>query len=372
MTIPLSLYIHLPWCVKKCPYCDFNAHPLKEDTPKELYIEHLIEDLNSHYDVLTQRKLHSIFIGGGTPSVFTANELQPLFSALKPFIQSDIEITMEANPGVLDCSQFPEYRQLGINRLSIGGQSFDQGSLQALGRFHSATQTHQAIRLAKTAGFKRINLDLMYGTPHQSLSQALYDLELFLSYEIEHLSWYQLNIEPNTKFAVQKPHIPASEIIDSIDHHGRKILQQAGYRPYEISAWTQNQPSHHNLNYWRFGDYLGIGCGAHSKLTLSNQITRIIKQKHPKAYLTKPKVQQQENIPSDQILLEFAINFFRTTDKMYFNDFESYTSIPKQILINQLKKYLPSDWIEITQSYFRLTPQGQRYYNEICLRLSKA
>ncbi|MDC3180739.1 radical SAM family heme chaperone HemW [Gammaproteobacteria bacterium] len=369
---PLSLYIHLPWCVKKCPYCDFNAHPLKTDTPKDLYIEHLMKDLQSHESVLRDRPLHSIFIGGGTPSIFSASALKPLFDALKPYLNTEIEITMEANPGVLDCAQFPDYRDLGINRLSIGGQSFDQGSLTALGRFHSATQTHQAIRIAKHSGFERINLDLMYGTPHQSLAQALYDLELFLSYDLEHLSWYQLNIEPNTLFAVKKPHLPKNHLIDSMDHHGRIMLKQAGYHAYEISAWTKSRPSFHNLNYWQFGDYIGIGAGAHSKITANHTITRIIKHKHPKAYMREDKIQEITTVTQQQVLLEFAINFFRTTTKMNFTDLKQRTMLSKADFLHHMAEMIQLGWVVVGEHDFQTTKLGQRFYNELCLRLSQA
>ena len=257
--IPLSLYIHLPWCIKKCPYCDFNAHPLKENTPKHDYITHLIDDLHSHRDILTKRPLKSVFIGGGTPSVFNAQELEPLFDALCQYLTPDTEMTMEVNPGVVDHASFPGYLALGINRLSIGGQSFNQDSLSHLGRAHSANQTHQAIRIAKEVGFKRINLDLMYGTPHQTLEHVLYDLEQFLAYDLEHLSWYQLNIEANTLFAVNKPLLPSVSSIETMETIGQGMLKNNDYQAYEISAWTKGKPSFHNLNYWTFGDYLGIG-----------------------------------------------------------------------------------------------------------------
>lgn len=368
--IPTSLYIHLPWCIKKCPYCDFNAHPLKEDTDFEQYIQVLIQDLYSHQDLLSTRKLESIFIGGGTPSLFQKKTLLPLFKAIESFQPLDMEITIEANPGTQDFARYQEYRDLGINRISIGGQSFNPTMLKNLGRVHSNDHLHQAILQAKSAGFERINLDIMHALPHQTTQQALEDLETFLSYDLEHLSWYQLNIEANTLFYVKKPDLPPSHIIDEIDEKGSKLLTQHGYSQYEISAWTNNQPSQHNLNYWHFGDYIGIGAGAHSKITQKDpfQIQRLIKHKHPKAYV-KQTLQSEEIIDQDSLILEYLIGYFRTKSPLYFKDFRERTQLDHQSLIQKLQKARGLDLVAFHEDRIELTPKGFNHHNEICLSL---
>ncbi|UTC24899.1 radical SAM family heme chaperone HemW [Candidatus Comchoanobacter bicostacola] len=371
---PLSLYIHLPWCVKKCPYCDFNAHPVKGEIPKENYINHLIEDLNSHSELLHNRYIQSIFIGGGTPSLFTAQELSPLLSAIRAFPHDpDMEVTIEVNPGVIDLKQFSGYYAIGINRISIGGQSFCDDMLSNLGRVHSGIMTHWAIREAKSCGFERINLDIMYALPHQTLDQALYDLETFLSYELEHLSWYQLNIEPNTLFAAKQPILPKEHLITTIEELGTELLHTHSYQQYEISAWTKNKRSTHNTNYWHFGDYLGIGCGAHSKITHTHpfNIQRLIKHKHPKAYMTDTKIQLDQFVPESERLLELAIGYFRTRDKLSFTDFKEKTGLNEHYLKSALNQAFELKLVEYGDDYIQTTKKGWLNFNDICLSLSE-
>lgn len=371
--IPLSLYIHLPWCVKKCPYCDFNAHPLKNDTQFEPYVSRLVEDLLQHAELLSYRPLTSIFIGGGTPSLFSPDQLNPLFEAIKKFQSIDqLEVTIEANPGARDTESFKGYVQLGINRISIGGQSFNPNHLERLGRVHTGDETHSAIIDAISAGFERINLDIMYGLPNQQPNEAIDDLKRFLCYDLEHLSWYQLNIEHNTLYAVHKPQLPTAEIIDEIDRIGSNLLTENHYHQYEISAWTKRQPSHHNLNYWTFGDYLGIGCGAHSKITTQNPftITRTIKQKHPKAYLNQTMIQQQLTIPPDELILEYMIGQMRTKAFLSFETFEHRTDIPRQQVIQKLRKSEALELVQITKDGIQITNKGFQYHNDLCLSLT--
>lgn len=368
--IPLSLYIHLPWCLKKCPYCDFNAHPLKGHIDFEAYIQRLIEDLHNHKEILSTRKLHSIFIGGGTPSLFTGQQLSPLLSAIRQYQNIDhIEVTIEANPGTQDYANYQDYRHIGINRISIGGQSFNPTMLENIGRFHSANMVHHAILQAQQSGFSRINLDIMYGLPHQTTQEAIDDLTQFLTYNIEHLSWYQLNIEKNTLFAVHKPDLPSQEVIDAIDQQGHTLLKQHHYQNYEISAWTKDQPSHHNLNYWHFGDYLGIGCGAHSKITSQPfSINRIIKHKHPAAYM-KNLIQSQTTVPSNERVLEYCINAFRTPTPLSFQEFEERTNLSRNSLIQALQAAIDLQLITIDSYTVQLTDKGFRHHNDLCLSL---
>ena len=370
--IPTSLYIHLPWCIKKCPYCDFNAHPLKQDTHFGQYIDRLVEDLHTHADILSTRPLHSIFIGGGTPSLFSATELSPIFTALRQYQQiDDIEITIEANPGTQDAGYYSGYRELGINRISIGGQSFNSQMLTQLGRIHNGEKTHQAILQAQSAGFDRVNLDIMYGLPQQTTEQAIEDLQRFLSYKLEHLSWYQLNIEANTLFAVTKPQLPNDETIDEMDRIGSELLTDNGFNQYEISAWTQNLPSQHNLNYWHFGDYLGIGCGAHSKITTPAPFTatRTIKHKHPNQYLQN-LIQHQETISESDMILEYCINHFRTNQPLELALFEQRSGLDKSNLIAKLKNAESQGLVTLSPHKVTLTKLGFHHHNSLCLSLT--
>lgn len=368
--IPISLYIHLPWCLKKCPYCDFNAHPFKGEVDFEAYVQRLITDLQTHRSVLENRPLTSIFIGGGTPSLFPAKTLEPLFKAIQQYQDLNIEITIEANPGTQDFEHYQAYRDLGINRISIGGQSFNPISLEHIGRFHSNDQVHEAIIKAKDSGFSRINLDIMYALPHQSTEMAIRDLEAFLQHDLEHLSWYQLNIEQNTLFYTKRPILPPETIIDTIDLKGSSLLKKSGYHQYEISAWTKGLPSQHNLNYWHFGDYIGIGAGAHSKITQTPfQIKRLIKNKHPKAYMQQ-LLQSDSIIQKEDILLELFIGWFRTKAPLDYKTFEERTQLPTSLLQQKLSKAEEMNLVSLTDTSIILTEKGFRHHNDILLLLS--
>jgi len=270
-TIPLSLYIHYPWCVKKCPYCDFNSHAIGNSAIDDLaYVDALTRDLEMELPRIWGRRLQSVFIGGGTPSLLSEPGIERLMSVLQTHlnIQANIEVTMEANPGVVDSARFRTFRDSGVNRLSIGMQSFDNEKLKKLGRIHSSEECKQAFIIARNAGFENINIDLMYALPEQTLSAALIDLETAIKLQPEHISWYQLTIEPNTYFYSQVPELPDDDICWEMQESGKSLLEKNGYIQYEISAYTRdNYLCNHNLNYWEFGDYLGIGAGAHSKIT---------------------------------------------------------------------------------------------------------
>nr|MCH9769438.1 radical SAM family heme chaperone HemW [Gammaproteobacteria bacterium] len=289
--IPLSLYIHIPWCVKKCPYCDFNSHPQRsENLPEADYCQALLVDLQAQQSYIQDRPIQSIFIGGGTPSLFSAEAYHKLFTGIHRYAQLDpaCEITLEANPGTFEQQRFKNYFQLGINRLSIGIQSFNNAMLKKLGRIHNADEATRAVEIAKQAGFKNINIDLMHGLPEQSTTQALQDLQQGLDLKTSHLSWYQLTLEPNTYFYQHRPALPQDELIDKMQTQGQALLHQHGFNQYEVSAFAHDkQYCLHNLNYWQYGDYLGIGAGAHGKITdlSTKKITRVWSVKHPKVYL---------------------------------------------------------------------------------------
>ncbi|WP_406612727.1 radical SAM family heme chaperone HemW [Acinetobacter schindleri] len=327
--IPLSLYIHMPWCVRKCPYCDFNSHAVPDgklslDLEQE-YLHALVEDFKTQVDFAQGRQIHSVFIGGGTPSLISAQGYQWLFSQLKALLpfEKGCEITLEANPGTVEHDPFAGYLAAGINRLSIGVQSFNTEQLKKLGRIHSNEDAISAIAHAKEAGFERINVDLMHGLPEQTLEQALNDLKLAVENGATHISWYQLTIEPNTVFFRTQPILPVDEVLEEIQEQGEAYLKAQGFINYEVSAWRKELPSAHNLNYWQFGDYLSIGAGAHGKVTQADGVYRFQKTRLPKDYLAKVPAEhlQFKRIEAEDMPFEFMMNALRlnngVTAKLY-------------------------------------------------------
>ncbi|ENV42952.1 radical SAM family heme chaperone HemW [Acinetobacter schindleri] len=317
--IPLSLYIHMPWCVRKCPYCDFNSHAVPDgklslDLEQE-YLHALVEDFKTQLDFAHGRQIHSVFIGGGTPSLISAQGYQWLFSQLKALLpfEEGCEITLEANPGTVEHDPFAGYLAAGINRLSIGVQSFNTEHLKKLGRIHSNEDAISAIAHAKEAGFERINVDLMHGLPEQTLEQALNDLKLAVENGATHISWYQLTIEPNTVFFRTQPILPMDEVLEDIQEQGEAYLKAQGFINYEVSAWRKELPSAHNLNYWQFGDYLSIGAGAHGKVTQADGVYRFQKTRLPKDYLAKVPAEhlQFKRIEAEDMPFEFMMNALR-------------------------------------------------------------
>jgi len=317
--IPLSLYIHMPWCVRKCPYCDFNSHAVPDgklslDLEQE-YLHALVEDFKTQLDFAQGRQIHSVFIGGGTPSLISAQGYQWLFSQLKALLpfEEGCEITLEANPGTVEHDPFAGYLAAGINRLSIGVQSFNTEHLKKLGRIHSNEDAISAIAHAKEAGFERINVDLMHGLPEQTLEQALNDLKLAVENGATHISWYQLTIEPNTVFFRTQPILPMDEVLEDIQEQGEAYLKAQGFINYEVSAWRKELPSAHNLNYWQFGDYLSIGAGAHGKVTQADGVYRFQKTRLPKDYLAKVPAEhlQFKRIEAEDMPFEFMMNALR-------------------------------------------------------------
>lgn len=320
--IPLSLYIHMPWCVRKCPYCDFNSHAVPDgELSLELereYLHALVEDLKTQVDFAQGRSIHSVFIGGGTPSLISAAGYQWLLTELKALIpfEENCEITLEANPGTVEHDPFAGYLAAGINRLSIGVQSFNTEHLKKLGRIHSNEEAISAIGLARDAGFQRINVDLMHGLPEQSLEQALNDLKLAVENGATHISWYQLTIEPNTVFFRTQPILPVDEVLEEIQEQGEAYLKANGFINYEVSAWRKELPSAHNMNYWQFGDYLAIGAGAHGKVTQPDGVYRYQKTRLPKDYLAKVPAEhlQFKRIEAADMAFEFMMNALRLND----------------------------------------------------------
>jgi len=375
---PLSLYIHIPWCVEKCPYCDFNSHTFKSQLPEQDYVQALITDLDA--DIarfnLQNRPLHSIFIGGGTPSLFSAKAIESILSQVKTRFSStstDIEITLEANPGTVEADKFIGFAKAGVNRLSIGVQSFESDKLIKLGRIHNVSQAQQAARLAteaKQAGLKSFNLDLMHGLPNQSIDNALDDLKTAISLKPDHLSWYQLTIEPNTAFHSKPPKLPQDEVLWDIQDQGFKLLAEAGYQQYEISAFSQvDKQCQHNLNYWQFGDYLGIGCGAHGKVTdiTTGEIHRTVKVKHPKGYLEQDRValDQLNTVAQQELPFEFMMNQLRLFRPFTITDYQQRTGLSVETIVPTLQLAQQKKLMVFTHKHWQVSPLGHRYLNDL-------
>ena len=335
---PLALYIHIPWCVRKCPYCDFNSHAAGPNLPEEQYVDALLADLDQDLAHVYGRPLTSIFFGGGTPSLFSAKALGRLLEGVEQRISfaGDIEITLEANPGTFEQAKFKAYRSLGINRLSIGVQSFQEQKLKALGRIHNGDEAIRAADMARAAGFDNFNLDLMHGLPEQSIEDALFDLSTAIAQGPTHLSWYQLTMEPNTVFWSQPPTLPEDDLLWDIQEAGQALLAAEGYQQYEVSAYAQaGKQARHNLNYWSFGDFLGIGAGAHGKLSSpQGQIVRSWKTRLPKDYLAPEKAftAGKRVLATDELPFEFLMNVLRLTQGVETPLFSQRTGLPLSVL----------------------------------------
>lgn len=366
---PLSLYIHIPWCVQKCPYCDFNSHALKGDVPHQEYVDHLLADLDADLPLASGRELHSIFIGGGTPSLLSAEAMQALLDGVRARIPltSDAEITMEANPGTVEADRFSGYQRAGINRISIGVQSFDPQKLTRLGRIHGPDEAKRAAHLATGLGLRSFNLDLMHGLPDQSLDEALDDLRQAIALNPPHLSWYQLTIEPNTLFSSRPPTLPDDDALWDIYEQGHALLSAAGYQQYETSAYAKpGYQCQHNLNYWRFGDYLGIGCGAHGKLTFSDgRILRTVKVRHPRGYMQGTYLDKQHDVANDDRPFEFFMNRFRLLEAAPRADFTAYTGLEEHCIRPQLDQALAQGYLTETATHWQITEHGKLFLNSL-------
>ena len=367
---PLALYVHIPWCVQKCPYCDFNSHAQKQAIPEAEYVSALLDDLSADLAFVAGRTLSSIFIGGGTPSLFSAQAIGQLLAGIQeriPF-DDDIEITLEANPGTVEAGRFAGYQSAGVNRFSIGVQSFNPLHLQKLGRIHDPAQAVAAAHQASALKLRSFNLDLMHGLPNQTLEQALDDLRQAIALAPPHLSWYQLTIEPNTAFGARPPRLPEDDTLWEIQERGHELLLAAGYRQYEISAYAKpGFECQHNLNYWRFGDYLGIGCGAHGKLTdpHTGTIHRTVKIKHPKGYLdpARPYLDQRWQVQSDELPFEYFMNRFRLFEPCPKQEFMDRTGLPLTQIASRMQAAIQKELMADDGDVWRVTELGHRYLN---------
>jgi putative oxygen-independent coproporphyrinogen III oxidase len=368
---PLALYIHIPWCVRKCPYCDFNSHAAGPDLPEAAYVDALLADLDADLQHVHGRQLSSIFFGGGTPSLFSAQALGRILTGVEQRIgfTDDIEITLEANPGTFEQAKFSAYRQLGINRLSIGVQSFQQSKLTALGRIHDGNEAIRAADMARQAGFDNFNLDLMHGLPDQSIDDALFDLRTAIAQRPTHLSWYQLTMEPNTVFWSQPPQLPEDDILWDIQEAGVQLLAEHGYAQYEVSAYAQaGKQARHNLNYWSFGDFLGIGAGAHAKLSSpSGQIIRSWKTRLPKDYLDPSKrfLAGEKALTPSELPFEFLMNVLRLNDGAASALFTQRTGLPLSLLSDARKNAEQRGLLLRDPARLTASREGQLFLNDL-------
>jgi putative oxygen-independent coproporphyrinogen III oxidase len=375
MDASLALYVHMPWCVRKCPYCDFNSHQLKSAQPDASYIDALLRDFDTESPRVAGRRIDTVFFGGGTPSLFSPEEFARLLTALKERIAfaDDVEITLEANPGTIERGRFAGYAQAGINRVSLGAQSFDARALNVLGRIHSADDTHRAVEELRAAKLDNFNLDLMYALPQQTPEEALEDVRIACSLGPQHVSYYQLTLEPGTVFHARPPSLPDEDAAWDMQTAGQKLLAEAGYAQYEVSAYAkQGKRCRHNLNYWLFGDYVGLGAGAHGKLSLGlpMQILRTTKPKQPRDY--QDQIRQARGAVGDSAFVaptdlpfEFMLNALRLNDGFSRDGYEERTGLPLQMLDEQLARARRRGLLEECGAGWRPTELGRRFLNDL-------
>ena len=373
-TPPLSLYIHIPWCVSKCPYCDFNSHEMRDALPEQAYVDALIADLELDLPGVWGRTVESIFIGGGTPSLFSAQAIERLLSEVRARLplKPGAEITLEANPGTVDQERFTGFYAAGVNRLSIGVQSFQADLLKKIGRIHDDQQALAAITTAKEAGFTNINLDLMYGLPGQTDTQARDDLCTAIELQPAHISRYELTIEPNTWFHRHPPEPVNDELLWDMQESGRALLDTNGYTRYEISAYAKNnRQCRHNLNYWQFGDYLGIGAGAHAKITnaAGQAIVRTAKTRHPRSYMenadSEQRISSRNELTEADVKLEFVLNALRLDQGFKTTGFSETTGLPFSCMQQTITAACEAGLLLRENATIRTTPKGQQHLNEL-------
>jgi oxygen-independent coproporphyrinogen-3 oxidase len=374
---PLALYIHFPWCEKKCPYCDFNSHQIKDGVGKsgfdeQRYIKALIADLETELPNIWGRQVHSIFIGGGTPSLLSAAGMDELLCAVRARVnlEPDAEITMEANPGSVETEKFAGFAKAGVNRVSLGIQSFQDEQLKALGRIHNGEDAKRAIAIA-LLHFKSVNLDLMFGLPNQTLEAAKADIDTALSFKTPHLSFYNLTLEPNTYFASFPPKLPNDDEIDAMFEQNLALLKAAGYRRYEVSAYAKkDQECKHNLNYWRFGDYIGIGAGAHGKISFPDKITRQVRERQPEAYMQAMETKgnallEAKVVPAKDLPFEFMLNVLRLTDGVDTVTFNERTGLALNVVSKGLDEASKKGLLDLNPNTLKATEKGLRYLNNL-------
>ncbi|MDG6778636.1 radical SAM family heme chaperone HemW [Thiomicrorhabdus sp. zzn3] len=371
--IPLTLYVHYPWCVQKCPYCDFNSHTLKQTVDEAAYIEAMIKQLEQTLPLIWGRPIKSIFFGGGTPSLISQSGLNRFLSQARALLGfgPEIEITLEANPGTVDVEKFAAFFDAGINRLSIGIQSFADEKLKALGRIHSSDEAYRAVEAAKGAGFKNFNLDLMFALPKQTLAQAVADIDSAIELRPTHVSHYQLTLEPNTPFYKQPPPLPDDDLAWEMQQACQLRLAEAGYQHYEVSAYAQpGRSCYHNLNYWEFGDYIGLGAGAHGKITSppQGQVWRTQMPASPGAYINemqRPEPGRTTLVSDEDARFEFMLNALRLQNGFDLSLFTLRTGLPLDVIEAELDTMQTRQWVTISDNHLQLTELGKQYLNDV-------
>ncbi|NOR19172.1 MAG: radical SAM family heme chaperone HemW [Xanthomonadales bacterium] len=371
---PLSLYVHMPWCVRKCPYCDFNSHQSPRNLPADEYIQALIADLEDDLSMVWGRPVASIYFGGGTPSLFSADQISVFLSAVRARLdlRPDVEITLEANPGTIEHDSFSAYADAGINRVSLGVQSFDDELLGRIGRIHGRQEIEQSLLSLKASGISNFNIDLMYALPGQTSALSLGDVALALDAEPAHVSFYQLTIEPNTAFAVQKPELPAEDLAWDMQQAGLELLEAGGYGQYEISAFAlPGTQSRHNMNYWRYGDFLAVGAGAHGKITIpaENQVLRYAKHRQPKRYMKGVQCgdwrAESRVLDNEDRVFEFFLNQLRLKNGVYIEDFTARTGLAWQVVESRVQQAMDNSLLELSEKRLRPTALGWKFINDI-------
>ena len=369
---PLSLYVHIPWCIKRCPYCDFNSHVADSVIPEAEYVKAIIEDLKNDLPWVQGRKLHSIFFGGGTPSLFSGFSIGAILKEVEHLIgfEENAEITLEANPGVMDQQNFSDLYAAGVNRLSIGIQSFNDSHLNSLGRIHGSQDALSAIDIALSSGFRNFNIDLMHGLPNQSLANAINDIEIAVNSGASHISWYQLTIEPNTEFFSHPPTLPVDDRLAEIQQSGLNVIKNNNYSQYEVSAFARDgRESRHNINYWQFGDYLGVGAGAHGKITIpeDNQLIRTTKTRQPKDYLNRVgrPIAKKIEISEEDIVLEFMMNALRLKAGVPVHYLSLRTGIDKESIEQKVSKLQSQGLMESSALRYQTTSLGYQFLNTV-------
>jgi oxygen-independent coproporphyrinogen-3 oxidase len=371
---PLSLYVHMPWCVQKCPYCDFNSHAAPENMPAEEYIRALVADLEQDLPMVWGRPVQSIYFGGGTPSLFSADQIAWFLSQVRArlALSPAIEITLEANPGTIEHDSFSAYAQAGINRVSLGVQSFDDEVLKRLGRIHGRREIEQSLQSLCSAGLSNFNIDLMYALPGQNPSESRRDIELAINAKPAHISFYQLTIEPNTAFAAQPPQLPKEDSAWDMQQTGMDVLAAAAFEQYEISAFAQaNMQCRHNVNYWRYGDFLAIGAGAHGKLTMpaDGEVWRYAKHRHPGRYLkgltNGDWLAEKRLLAPDELVFEFFLNQLRLKQGVTIDDFSLRTGLSWEVVESRVQQAIDKGLLEIDQGHVKATGLGWKFVDDI-------
>jgi len=371
---PLSLYVHMPWCVRKCPYCDFNSHAVKDGFPAEKYIDALVADLEQELPLVWGRTVQSIYFGGGTPSLFSARHIESFLTAARARLnlRPDVEITLEANPGTIERDSFAAYAEAGVNRVSLGVQSFDDQLLKAIGRIHGRREIEQSLGSLHASGIGNFNIDLMFALPGQGFGHSRSDVELAVGAGPAHISFYQLTMEPNTAFAQNPPSVPDDDAAWEMQQRGVELLEENGYLQYEISAFAQkDRVCRHNMNYWRYGDFLAVGAGAHGKITLpaEGRVQRYAKHRHPKRYLqgleTGDWRAETRVLQDDELVFEFFLNQLRLKQGVVVDDFSARTGLPWRMAEKRLQIAIDKGLLEAGNGCYRPTPLGWRFVNDI-------